>query len=252
MALSMERKPSRNTSTQIFRWVLAPLLAVLFCIVAGPETAAQQIVVTGTLSRSMAMGAESTGWSINAEPAITIDGKRRDSILVSDARPGRLESFDGKQVRLVGRLSHRQGVETGTQPVLRVVSLRQNAKAHTESGQAIPFDLTGSDWLLHEMDGHAVLDGMEATLSFSEAGKVSGSGSCNRFFGPVKVTGDHISIGPLGSTRMACPPEVMDQESSYLAALQTAEHFAWQDPYLLIYAKGIGEPLRFTRLPVKQ
>lgn len=30
----------------------------------------------------------------------------------------------------------------------------------------------------------------------------------------------------------------MNQETKYLNALQTAEHFEWKDPYLLIYCKG--------------
>jgi heat shock protein HslJ len=46
---------------------------------------------------------------------------------------------------------------------------------------------------------------------------------------------------------MACPEAVMNQEMKYLAALQTAERFEWKDPYLLIYCKGFGKPLRFTR-----
>ena len=199
----------------------------------------------------MAVGAESTGWSIEAEPAITIDGKQIDSVQVSDAHPGRLDIFDGERVRLVGRLLHREGVETGTQPVLRVVSIRQIAATNTGSSRTVPFDLAGSEWLLQRMHGHAVLHGVEATVSFSEAGKVTGNGSCNRFFGPAKVIGDRISIGPLGSTRMACPTEVMDQEGKYFPALQDAERFEWQDPYLLIYVKQTKEPLRFTKMPAK-
>jgi hypothetical protein len=39
-----------------------------------------------------------------------------------------------------------------------------------------------------------------------------------------------------------------DQEMKYMNALQTAEHFEWKDPYLLIYCKGFEKPLRFTRM----
>ena len=45
---------------------------------------------------------------------------------------------------------------------------------------------------------------------------------------------------------MACAEAVMNQETRYLKALQDAERFAFQGPCLLIYAKGIEKPLRFT------
>jgi heat shock protein HslJ len=47
---------------------------------------------------------------------------------------------------------------------------------------------------------------------------------------------------------MACPEAVMNQETKYLQALQSAERFEWKDPYLLIYCKGLEKPLRFTRM----
>jgi heat shock protein HslJ len=71
---------------------------------------------------------------------------------------------------------------------------------------------------------------------------------CNRFFGPAEITGSTIELGPLGSTRMACPEAVMNQETKYLDALQAAERFEWKDPYLLIYCNGFEKPLRFTRM----
>jgi heat shock protein HslJ len=95
------------------------------------------------------------------------------------------------------------------------------------------------------------MDGVQATLTFPEVGKIAGNGSCNRFFGPGEISGATIKLGPLASTRMACPEAVMNQEMKYLAALQAAERFEWKDPYLLIYCKSFGKPLRFTRLHPK-
>jgi heat shock protein HslJ len=115
-------------------------------------------------------------------------------------------------------------------------------------GTGAPFSLSGSEWVLEDLGGHGVIDRVQATLSFPETGKVGGNSSCNRFFGPLEMSGDHIKIGPLGSTRMACPEAVMKQETKYLAALQAANHFEWKDPYLLVYSKGWEKPLRFTRL----
>ena len=64
----------------------------------------------------------------------------------------------------------------------------------------------------------------------------------------VMITGDTLKVGPLASTRMACVDnEVSKQEDTYFKALNAATRFAYQDPYLLIYAAGFDKPLRFTR-----
>jgi heat shock protein HslJ len=102
--------------------------------------------------------------------------------------------------------------------------------------------------MLVVLAGSGVIDRIQATLAFPEAGKVAGNGSCNRFFGPAKISGDTIRLGPLASSRMACPEAVMNQESKYLDALQAAERFEWKDSHLLIYCKDCEKPLRFTRM----
>lgn len=107
--------------------------------------------------------------------------------------------------------------------------------------------LRGSVWRLEDLGGAAVLDGAEATLTFPEAGHVAGNGSCNSFSGPAAIGAGTIRIGPLASTRRACPPAVMDQEAKYLRALEAAQLIARQGPVLLIYSKGMENPLRFTR-----
>ena len=94
------------------------------------------------------------------------------------------------------------------------------------------------------------MDRVQATLAFPEAGKVAGNGSCNRFFETVETSGNSIKFGPLGATRRACLSEaVSNQESNYLRALQSAERFNVDGPFLLIYSKRSDKPLRFTQLP---
>jgi heat shock protein HslJ len=118
--------------------------------------------------------------------------------------------------------------------------------AHTAAGGEAG-GLVGTAWRLEELGGAGVLDRVEATLEFPEAGKVAGSGSCNRFFGTVSISGEAIEISPLGSTRMACPEAMMNQEGRYLKALQDAERFTRDGSTLLIYCKGMAKPLRFVR-----
>jgi heat shock protein HslJ len=120
--------------------------------------------------------------------------------------------------------------------------------AMTDSARPAPSGaLTGSTWVLEDIGGAGVIDDARATLEFPEPGKVSGRGSCNRFFGTVEQNGDRLHLRPLGTTRMACPEAVMDQEKRYLDRLQAAERFEVEGTTLRIYAGGDTPALRFTR-----
>jgi heat shock protein HslJ len=230
----------------------AGLILTLLCISLQAQTPEQKLTVTGKLSRAMAVGGETTGWVIQLESEMTIDGKQINSIELDYHKTGKLEKLQNQRVQVVGTLSHRQGVETGERTVLVASSIREaEAKGQPKSAQAVPFTLTGSEWLLEDLAGSVVIDDVQATLTFPEAGKIAGNGSCNRFFGPAEISGDTIKLGPLASTRMACPDAVMNQEMKYLAALQAAERLEWKDPYLLIYCKGFEKALSFTRLSPK-
>jgi heat shock protein HslJ len=76
----------------------------------------------------------------------------------------------------------------------------------------------------------SVLAGTKLTAVFGKDGTIAGSAGCNDYNGPVKASAPKISIGPLASTRKFCadPDGVMDQESQYLAALETAATYRVQ------------------------
>jgi heat shock protein HslJ len=82
--------------------------------------------------------------------------------------------------------------------------------------------LAGSEWKPVEIEGEAPPDGVEMFVQFRGEGKVAGHGGCNRFSGTFNLDGAAITIGPLASTRMACPAPVMQAETAFLAALQSA------------------------------
>jgi putative lipoprotein len=74
-----------------------------------------------------------------------------------------------------------------------------------------------------------------------------GRGGCNPYFGTATVEGERVSFGPLGATKMACPPALMDQERRFFAALEGAERWALDDGGLfLLYAAGAAAPSRFA------
>jgi heat shock protein HslJ len=88
-------------------------------------------------------------------------------------------------------------------------------------------DLSGTSWQVIAYNNGkqavtSVLASTTLTAEFGKDGKLSGNSGCNTYTGAFTITGDQIKIGPLATTRMACPQEIMDQETLYLAALQTA------------------------------
>ena len=85
------------------------------------------------------------------------------------------------------------------------------------------------DWVVTSyFSGNAitsVLGGVDMTTTFA-AQDVTGSTGCNTFNGPYQIAGDEITIGPLASTRVACPTEeLQQQETDFLAALSLATTF---------------------------
>jgi putative lipoprotein len=124
-----------------------------------------------------------------------------------------------------------------------VLTRAQGSRAASEP---LPTKLTGV-WVLEDIGGIGVIDNARATLEFRDSARVAGRGSCNQFSGSVTVSDSTISFGPLASTRMACAEAVMNQGTRYFMALADAQRYAFDGPALLIYAKGMDRPLRFTR-----
>lgn len=109
----------------------AGVLAV-FCLVllrpaaqAREQKAQEEITVTGKLSRVMAIGGESTGWSIHLDHPKTIEGKEMDSLEIDYAKTKKLEKLENKEVKASGKLTHRHGAETGERLVFEVGSIQE-------------------------------------------------------------------------------------------------------------------------------
>ncbi|MEM8680458.1 MAG: META domain-containing protein [Planctomycetota bacterium] len=85
--------------------------------------------------------------------------------------------------------------------------------------------LLGTSWQVREIDRVVVKPPFEATLDFSDEGQVSGSSGVNRYTGQAKIEGTQIRFGPLASSRMAGPPELMREEQRFLEALSKVTHY---------------------------
>lgn len=131
--------------------------------------------------------------------------------------------------------------------ILSATILMAAAATLAQGGEA---DLLGTAWLAEDIDGRGVVDRARSTMDFTKAGQVSGLAACNRYFGPVSLSGDAITFGNLAATRMMCPDTLMDQEQRFLQALSRSKRFelTHEGQILLIYADGSEPVLRFSKI----
>ena len=114
-----------------------------------------------------------------------------------------------------------------------------------------PPDLTGTKWLAEDIGGQGVMDFLQSTLQFDamDNSRVGGNSGCNNYFGAVAVDGWTIEFSAMGSTRMACPAAVMDQENRFLSALSATNRYEWNpETDLLHFYDDDESTLRFSRI----
>ncbi len=89
-----------------------------------------------------------------------------------------------------------------------------------------PRALLGSEeWSITEIASSGVLGDTTPSIVFLDDNAVAGNGSCNRYRGGFKLTGEGLRIEQLASTMMACPPPVMQQELSLIRQLEATQGF---------------------------
>ncbi len=79
--------------------------------------------------------------------------------------------------------------------------------------------------------GIVSITGVAITAQFGPDGKLSGFGGCNDYSGTYTIGQDGaVKMGPISAAKKSCtqPANVMEQESQYLAALQSAATFQVQ------------------------
>lgn len=104
----------------------------------------------------------------------------------------------------------------------------------TVSAKADGVALAGSEW--------GFGGGDKRFVQFGSDGRVSGHAGCNRFMGSYNENGGGLSIGPLGMTRMMCPPADMERERAFSQILQNTRSFKATHLKLTLYS-GSGKAL---------
>jgi heat shock protein HslJ len=115
---------------------------------------------------------------------------------------------------------------------LTACSAQKNGVSPNDAGAAA---IRGK-WLVMSMMNNSNLQEVASLDMYAEfepdSDRVTGRGTCNRFFGSMKLTGNQLKIGPLAGTMMACPS--MDMEQKMRGLLEQADRFSQDGERLLI------------------
>jgi heat shock protein HslJ len=100
----------------------------------------------------------------------------------------------------------------------RTLAISATALLCAGAGAASANPLTGR-WLIVSVAGIGPVGSARAVVEVKPDGALSASIGCNRLFGKSTANGSALRIGPLGATRMACPPPAMKREQALSRAL---------------------------------
>lgn len=87
-----------------------------------------------------------------------------------------------------------------------------------------PASLLHGDWKIDAIGGKASVEKSEPD------GRIHGNGSCNRFFGGFRLSGEGLKLSEIGTSRMLCDEPWMDQERALLAAFDGVTRFEVVSP----------------------
>jgi copper homeostasis protein (lipoprotein) len=141
-------------------------------------------------------------------------------------------------VTLEGHMELRPGMEGDA----LVETLVVEKFDHAWPGESCGPTIEGKTWRLTELPGQslaAIEPERAPSLTLDPATRrASGSAGCNRFSGTYELHGNTLRFGPLATTRMACPPEIMAVEDALLKALAAETAWSLQDGTLVLTREG--------------
>lgn len=97
-------------------------------------------------------------------------------------------------------------------------------------------------WIAIELNGKPV-EG--PTLDYT-TDRVSGTGGCNRFSGPITIEDDAVQIGPLAATKMMCEGK-SEIEAQYFSALEAARSFVSNGDTLTLKGEDGRDLVKFRK-----
>lgn len=102
----------------------------------------------------------------------------------------------------------------------------------------------GAAWIVEDIDGKGIIDSSRASITFSSDGRISGSGSCNRYMGRYAFAGEgKVMMDSFASTEMACAKALMNQEQRFLTILQKVTSYEIDTTGGLVLKTETGETI---------
>lgn len=77
-------------------------------------------------------------------------------------------------------------------------------------------------WRIEQARSEPLIDKRHARLVFEPDGRLGGHTGCNVLTASYSLVGDQLKIGPVATTRRACPELQREQEDRVLTALELA------------------------------
>ena len=112
---------------------------------------------------------------------------------------------------------------------------REMARQNMPGGGA---SMTGIEWRPALLGAEEIASDSGLFVIFEVDGSIKGNGGCNNFSGSLQMSEGELSVGELASTRMACPPEIMDREVAFMRALQDTAQFEMGENSLQLIGAG--------------
>ena len=128
-----------------------------------------------------------------------------------------------------------------------------NNQSDSNSLSNLTKELSGTKWELVKIDRKEMKDIFSPnddgiTISFS-GNRISGNSGVNNYFCDYIVTAGNITIGTIGSTKIAGPDNLMKLERQYLEILQNAKKISLtNNKTTLIFTTDSGKTLIFEKI----
>lgn len=94
------------------------------------------------------------------------------------------------------------------------------------------------------IDERPLLEGSHLTITFGADDRAYGTGGCNHWFAGYGLEGEVLRFSQIGSTRKACSPSLMEQETRFFRALGEVRRWDVSPLDQLRLWPAAGKPIR--------
>ena len=122
--------------------------------------------------------------------------------------------------------------------------IQDSNSVQQSSGPQALFDVV---WQVEDIDGGGIVDSSHVTMQMTAEGRIAGSTGCNQYFGTLTVGQTSFAVRDVGSTRRACVPAIMQQETRFLQSLQDVRRYQIDGDFVRLYDESGNERMRMIR-----